>query len=74
MMVLSAKIKLHNSRKVDSASKMWFSFCYLKVRDETRKLNSERKSGKREKRFKPFLLMNDEFCIQYKKINNIFRR
>ncbi len=28
------------------------------------------KEGKK----KPFLLMNEEFCIQYKKINNIFSR
>ncbi len=70
----SANIKLHHSRKVVIVHhKCGTLLLFVNLRDETRKSNSERKRGK-DWRFKPFLLMNEEFCIQYKKINNIFSR
>ncbi len=48
---------------------LFLLFISLKV--ETR-VKLRKKKGKKQRRFKPFLLMNEEFCIQYKNINNIF--
>ncbi len=68
----SAKIKLDSFRKaVIVHQKFGTLFVIYKLKQESQ---IQKEKGEKQRRFKPFLLMNEEFCIQYKKINNIFNR
>jgi len=43
----------------------------ISLRDEIKRLKIGKKKRKAQRRFKPFLLMDEEFCIQNKEVNNI---
>jgi len=47
---------------------------FISLRDEIKEAKSARKKRKAQGRFKPFLLMDEEFCIQDKEVNNIYSR